>query len=164
MIKMDALKREYTTLGFQNVISILASGNVIFDSDTAEPNLLAENITKKLRSHFKREVMIQVLPMKVIRNLIELSPFKDVPLTKDSRLYVSFIANSAQKTKLAKNGSNLGWRSFRTSAGIVCTEIYDITTADTLEVMASIEKQFAKMVTTRNWNTILKIVKAAKIA
>jgi len=60
MVKMDDLKKWLAALGFKNVITILNSGNVLFESSDHDEDVLAKKIAGKLKSELGHEVGIQV--------------------------------------------------------------------------------------------------------
>ena len=48
LIKMDALKKMYTQLGFENSITYLQSGNVIFNAKKTDTKKIEEKISKQI--------------------------------------------------------------------------------------------------------------------
>lgn len=53
---MAELKKEFKTLGFENVITYLNSGNVIFTSDIQDENTITNTIHKKIEEKFKLDI------------------------------------------------------------------------------------------------------------
>ncbi len=53
---MAELKKEFETLGFENVITYLNSGNVIFTSDIQDENTITNTIHKKIEEKFKLDI------------------------------------------------------------------------------------------------------------
>ena len=49
-VKMDALRKHFSKMGFTNVETFIASGNVLFDADDDEPAALEERIAHELES------------------------------------------------------------------------------------------------------------------
>ena len=48
VVKMDALRKHFTRLGFGNVETFIASGNVLFDAPGAKPRDLEDRIAMEL--------------------------------------------------------------------------------------------------------------------
>ena len=48
VVKMEALRKQFTRLGFVNVETFIASGNVLFDAPGAKPRELEERIAMEL--------------------------------------------------------------------------------------------------------------------
>ena len=55
-VKMDALRRHFESLGFSNVETFIASGNVIFETPFKNARTLESSIENKLRDALGYEV------------------------------------------------------------------------------------------------------------
>lgn len=156
-VPMATLRNELTQMGFENVISILNSGNVIFDAKTDDLDQLEQRIMTHLENYFGFPIPTIVRKAATIQQLFQENPFKDIDLTKDIRLYISFLKTesnvdlklpwtSADKsyTILQKKGKNI-------------LSVLDLSIAGTPKAMEALEKNFGKGITTRNWKTILRI-------
>ena len=53
LIKMEELRRTFEALRFKNVRTFIASGNVIFETDETDRELLTEKIERKIRKSFR---------------------------------------------------------------------------------------------------------------
>src|SRR5436189_2746658 len=95
LIKMADLKRVLTRLGLQKLETVLASGNVIFETPETDVALLTHNIQQKLKSHFDLNVTIVLRTAKQIESLIKADPFKKVKSTAQTRLLVTFLPEAA---------------------------------------------------------------------
>jgi uncharacterized protein (DUF1697 family) len=88
---------------------------------------------------------------------MSIEPFSGIALTSDLRFYVSFLKDDA------KIALTYPWISEDKSFQILsCSErvvvsVLDLSTSKTVKGMELLEKLFGKNLTTRNWNTILKI-------
>ncbi len=90
-IKMDELRKEFEAMGFLNVKTLLATGNVLFEASETDANALVEVIQHGLVKAFGHEVPVILRSVEQIRELVESDPFVDVEVTKDTRLYVTFL-------------------------------------------------------------------------
>src|SRR5437899_1250106 len=96
LIKMDDLKKCFAALGFKNVKTILASGNVLFESSDDDEDALAKKIADKLKAELGHDVGIQIRSIDEIQNLADRNPFKKIKVTPETRLYITFLP---EKTK-----------------------------------------------------------------
>ena len=94
-----------------------------------------------------------------IYQLYQDTPFAQVDVHKEIRLYVSFLKHDKPV------GLDLPWTSADDSyqildkkEKIICS-VLDLTTSKTPKAMEALEKQYGKDITTRNWNTIERLVK-----
>jgi uncharacterized protein (DUF1697 family) len=162
LIRMDDLKKAFAALGFANVTTILASGNVVFESKPTSEESLVSRIEEKLKKTFRTEIGVLVRRVEELRRLDASQPFKGVAVTPQTRLYVTFLSEKfASKLQAPYTSPDKNLRILRLSATEVCTAITLSPTGGTLDMMAFLEKHFGKKITTRNWNTIQKILKAA---
>src|ERR1041385_310257 len=99
MVKMDDLKKWFAALGFKNVKTILATGNVLFESSAKNESALAKKIADKLKAELGHEVGLQIRSIDEIQKLADRNPFKKIKVTPATRLYITFLADKP-KSKL----------------------------------------------------------------
>src|SRR5207237_6154643 len=75
LIRMEALAAAFTAAGFRNVKTYIASGNVIFDSCAAKPDLLAKKIEQKLMHTFGHQMAVMVYRLADLAPLVTPDPF-----------------------------------------------------------------------------------------
>ncbi len=160
-IKMDALARAFGSLGFQNVKTILASGNVVFEASKASPGVLTQQIEEKLEKTFGHPVGVTLRAISKIQKLVKSDPFKNITVTTQTRLYVTFRRD---KTKGALKGPyqspEKDFQILSVSASEICSVLTLSPDRQTTQLMNILEKEFGKTVTTRNWNTVVRILKS----
>ncbi len=160
LVKMEDLKKAFLALGFQNVKTLLASGNVLFETSKSSTNVLAGKIEEKLKSALGHEVGVIVRPVAELQRLVDLNPFEKIKVTPRTRLYVTFLPQKPKAVlKLPYESPEKDFRILQASESEVCSVITLSPTRQTTELMAFLDKEFGKRVTTRNWNTIVKILK-----
>lgn len=158
-VPMAELKSMLEKMGFKNVKTILASGNVIFDSVKSNATLLSEAIEKKLKETFGFEARTLVYDFRDIEKMIALDPFKGIKVTEDVRLYVTLLAQKPDsKLKAPHVSPDSSFRILKVT-GIAIFSVLSVKDSRTVDAMSIIEKEFGKDVTTRNWNTMLKLCK-----
>ncbi len=156
-IKMDALRRAFESLGFQDVRTVLASGNVLFDAAEPAP-AVTRQIEEKLSTAFGLDVGVMVRTRRQIEDLVDADPFNSVKVTPDTRLYVTFFADKLRgKLKTPQEPHQEALKMLSVSSGEVCSAIELSPGAGTPELMKFVDKEFGRENTTRNWNTVLKI-------
>ena len=159
-VNMEALRNMMASVGYKNIKTILNSGNLIFESSkTSEGNLIKiieENFTKTFG--FESKVMVRTISE--IELFLNLDPFKNIQQDKNTQLYVTFLP---EKKKSSLNIPYSTPEKDFQILQIVEREVFWLINklnAKTVDAMAFIEKEFGKNVTTRNWNTVEKIVRA----
>jgi uncharacterized protein (DUF1697 family) len=91
-VKMDKLKKTFEALGFTDVKTLLASGNVLFAAPSASENTLVKKIEKKLETALGREIGVLVRKIEELQRLAETDPFAGIKVTPQTRLYVTFLS------------------------------------------------------------------------
>ena len=90
-VPMAELKIVLSKMGFENIITILNSGNVIFSSTPKKTELLEKTISVELEKAFSFAIPIVIRSAEDILTTIESNPFEKFELTKDKRFYISFL-------------------------------------------------------------------------
>ncbi len=158
-VPMAELRTEFEQIGFENITTILNSGNIIFEAKVGNTDDIENTICTHLENHFHFPIPTIVRTTETIHDLFLSQPFEKVTLTKDIRLYISFLKSDT------KSDLKLPWTSEDGSYKIISKRdknilsILDLSVSQTPKAMEALEKHFGKDITTRNWNTIEKIEK-----
>jgi uncharacterized protein (DUF1697 family) len=92
-VKMDQLRELFAALGFTNVETFIASGNVIFDSAVKNTAALEKKIEKHLLQALGYEVATFIRSTTELADIAKHKPFPDSDLNADGNvLYVGFMA------------------------------------------------------------------------
>ena len=91
-VKMDHLRRLFEAIGFANVETFIASGNVIFESKSGNPKALERKIEKHLSETLGYEVATFVRATSELEIVSAYKPFSDAELNKHA-LYIGFVAD-----------------------------------------------------------------------
>jgi uncharacterized protein (DUF1697 family) len=160
-IKMEELKKAFEALGFESVKTLLASGNVLFVAPAASESTLAKKIEKKLAMAFGHEIGVLIRKIEGLQRLAEANSFAGVKVTPQTRLYVTFLAEKAKSSlKIPYASPDQNFKIIRATESEVCSVLILSSNSRTVDLMSILEKEFGRKVTTRNWNTISKILKA----
>lgn len=158
-VQMTKLKSAFEKMGYKEVRTVLATGNVVFYADTSDKKQLAVDIEHSLEQFFGFSVKVIVRSIDEINALIAQNPFKGIRETPDTRLYVTFLS---EPHKSSLSIPYISPEKEFTILKVSDTEVISVLVLGkdtrTVEAMAIIEKEFGKNVTTRNWNTLLKSV------
>ena len=159
-VKMDKLKKTLEALGFANVKTLLASGNVLFTAPAASESTLVNKIEKKLETAFGREIGVLVRKIEELQGLAAADPFAGIKVTPQTRLFVTFLSEKNESSlKIPYETPDKNLRIIRANDREVCSVL---TLYRTVDLMSMLEKELGRKITTRNWNTINKILKASQ--
>jgi uncharacterized protein (DUF1697 family) len=163
LISMADLKRCFESLGFKNVKTVLASGNVIFEAPQSDLATLTRKIEQKLQSQFGSSITVMLRTSEEIHTLIALAPFKKVKASPLIRLHVSFLPQNVEHSlKVSQRLNGTPFEIFRVSPCEICSVVQPAPKQGTPELMRVLEKEFGKKLTTRTWNTIERIARLLK--
>jgi uncharacterized protein (DUF1697 family) len=97
-VKMDYLRSLFEGVGFANVETFIASGNVIFDSKTRNTTSLEQKIEKHLRKTLGYEVRTFVRATSELAEVAKYQSFSKAELNAaGNSLYVGFLAAEPSK-------------------------------------------------------------------
>ena len=103
-VKMDYLRSLFEALGFTNVETFIASGNVIFASSSRNPKVLERKIEVSLRQTLGYDVATFIRSTSELTEIAGYQPFPDAEQNGGGHaLYIGFMAASpsdAAKEKL----------------------------------------------------------------
>jgi uncharacterized protein (DUF1697 family) len=154
-IPMKELAALFEKVGFRNVKTILNSGNVVFEyKETSEP-VLVKKIERAIQDKYGFQVGVQIRKLDDIKKMIEKTPFRAYKPSPDTHWYVTFLNDF--KGKLPSAASDAYKLLGVENDALFC--VMDRTKGQSTDIMAFLDKTFGKKVTTRNWNTLIKIAK-----
>lgn len=90
-VKMEVLKKYFEELGFRNVETFIASGNVIFETASGNTNSLEKKIESYLFKKLGYEVTTFIRTNSELENIINYKPFNEKELKSAQALNVAFI-------------------------------------------------------------------------
>lgn len=101
IIKMAELKFLYEEHGFQNVVTYIQSGNVIFDANDKDKSKLKKNIENFIEDKYKFHVPVEIRSHREISNVIKHCPFDSVNLAESgTKILVTFLASKPPRAKM----------------------------------------------------------------
>jgi uncharacterized protein (DUF1697 family) len=154
IVPMKALAECFVSLGYTGVRTLLASGNVIFAAPRTDQAALEHAIAAGLHKWFGFEIGVLVRTMAELEKLHAADPFTGV--ADGAKLYVTFLKErSAPPAAGAK-----GIRITRGPGREILSVVTPASGAGSVDLMRILDQKFGKEITTRNWQTILRVVRA----
>jgi len=157
LVKMAELKKCMEDAGFQNVLTYINSGNVIFESDEKNTESLVEKIEKLLTKKFGFELRIVLRSEKEMKEVVDSVP-RDWDTRSDLRFYVAFIKEPMTVDEVfAETDPHVGIDFIEKGPGVVymATLLSSLTKSWINKLLA---KKIYKEITIRNYNTTKKIL------
>ena len=156
-IKMSALSDTVRALGHTDVHTVLASGNVVFDSDEADAAVLKSGLEQALSASFGYDAWVVLLTSTEVAGAVAAYPFDD----RDGwHSYILFGSNPALLDELLQAAPNLDPADERVQPGQsllywqVRREVGIKSQFSTLSAKA----RFKSSTTNRNLRTLHKIL------
>jgi uncharacterized protein (DUF1697 family) len=163
LVKMDQLRSLFEGIGFKNVETFIASGNVIFDSKTTDTKSLETKIEKHLKQSLGYEVLTFLRSTADLAKISEFQPFAEEELaTEGNTLFVCFLPE--QPTKEA-TGKLLSMASAIDAFHVNEREVYWLyrrSNGESKFYGPPLEKCLALPTTVRNINTVRRLAKKYK--
>jgi len=152
-VPMQELRKVFEKQGFQNVKTLLATGNVVFEGEK-EPT---DNFPDILEEIFGFEIGIIILPFETITKIVKSNPFEAIEITPKIRLYVTFLGETPKtKLKIPYYPEDGSYKIIELTDTAVFS-VLDLEKVGTTQLMNILEKEFGRNITTRNYNTVMKI-------
>ena len=159
-MRNEKLRRVFEDLGFENVQTVISSGNVLFDSSSKNKKSMEARIEnawpEKLGFHSTTIIRSQ----EEIQNLIAKNPFDDLDHCKETYLLATFLKNPLEKPPMDLPCQNerktAKILSFDRDLQLFCSTV-DTSGSKTPDFMVWAEKQFGKQISSRTWKTVLRI-------
>ncbi len=93
-VKMDRLKELFEILGFDDVRTFIASGNVMFRTKSSRPEALTKKIETLLNQSLGYEVPTILRTVAELNALVSYEPFAQDIVSKGDDLYVILLARA----------------------------------------------------------------------
>jgi uncharacterized protein (DUF1697 family) len=154
--RMPALKAAFEAAGFEDVKTLLSSGNVVFSASAASEARLQRQAEAAMMEHLGQAFLTIVRPVDTLREILASDPYKAFRLPPEAKRIVTFLRDKP-KSKLALPIERDGARILLMEGG----EIYSayVPTPKGPVFMTLIEKTFGKEQTTRTWDTVAKVAR-----
>jgi uncharacterized protein (DUF1697 family) len=163
-IKMDALRAVYESIGLEDVRTLLASGNVVFRSSIADRQQLVKRIMQQIERQLDLEVEVILRTLAEVASIVERGPVLS-PRAEPSKLHVMFLAgvpDPAAQAALVKWHKASGLPEMLELRGPEIYLYYPQGVGRSKLSGAVLENKLNVPGTTRNWNTLAKLLDTAR--
>jgi uncharacterized protein (DUF1697 family) len=162
LIKMEALRKTYESLGFSNVKTYIQSGNVIFKGDDFNLKELAQKISQQIEKDYRFEVPVVVLSVEKLKHIISGNPFLRDSNKDQSFMHVTFLSskpdNYDNKTIEEKKQDREEIAYWDNVIYLYCPNGYGKTKLNNNFLEAKLKVN----ATTRNWKTTNELYRIAQ--
>jgi uncharacterized protein (DUF1697 family) len=154
-MKMADLREVFESLGYDDVRTVLASGNVLFDTKRTAEATLIRRIEHALSSAFGVRIPVVIRTLTELERLAATNPFGKVDVGPKTRPYVTFLRAKPRKGRVVPEGD--GYEVLGIYERTVCSVVH-LAGTTTPALMRVLDKTFGDEVTTRSWNTVGRIL------
>ena len=163
-IKMLDLRLLYESLGFDNIITYIQSGNVIFDIPHKNISEIKTLIEQAIKQQYHFQVPTIIRTTKDLANIIQNNPFTPINLEKDgTKILVCFLSEKSTQDNI----SNLLSYVKAPEKLIIKKDIVYLYCPNgygkSKLTNNFIENKLKVEATTRNWKTVLKLTELAEM-
>jgi len=159
LIKMEDLRRVIESLGLKNVRTFIASGNVLFDTSQTNRDALTRKIEKELLTAFGHDIPVVLQTIDELRDILRVGPFKKIKPSAGVMMCVTLLVaepKASPKLPFKSAIENLEVLAIKNQvAFILCRRKKNGMFSFPNNFF---EKEFGVTATTRQWNTIVRIV------
>lgn len=157
-MRNEKLREVFQKLGYQNVQTVISSGNVLFESPSRDVKALEAAIEDAIQRQLGFTSTTIIRSHQQLRRFVGDKPFGTIQDTPTSRLNVTFLKEKRRTNlQFPYRVEKKGYTVLSMHGREVCS-VVDPSGATTPDLMAWLEKQFGKAITTRTWKTVGKIL------
>ena len=159
-LPMQTLRDLLEGLGFTRVQTLLASGNVVFETKAAKPSHLEKLLDKAIRDRVGMEVDFFVRTYAEMREAINENPFPREAANDPGRFILLFLKKDVPPADLDALRAAIKGRERLVTVGRHAYVIYPDGQGTSRLTNAVLERHLGRC-TARNWNTVLKLADLA---
>lgn len=154
----ESFRKFFESLGFQKVVPVISSGNIIFETEENDIKVLENKIEESLPKKLGFSSTTIVRSQTELQKLLAQDPFAGFEDSHSSTLNVTFLKNPT-KTDLEfpYQIENKNYKIVGIFENAVFSVI-DLNSERTPDLMTWLEKKFSKEITTRTWKTVNRIL------
>lgn len=155
IIKMELLKALFAA-EFDNVVTYIQSGNVLFDTDETDTRIIRKKAEQLICKGVGYEVITIIRSIDEIKSVIELNPFEQQLNDDKRKLYVHFLSDFPP---VEKHGLLQPVLTADEEVKVINRDVYFLapSAGNTKCTNAFMEKKLGVSATARNWATVNKV-------
>jgi len=154
--RMPELKRALEAAGFEDVKTLLSSGNAVFTAKKASNEAIQRKAEAAMKAHLGQAFTTFVRPVDELAALLASDPYKGFKLGPDAKRIVTFLPappTPAPRLPIERDGARI-----LAVRGSEVFSAYSPTPKGPV-FMTLLEKAFGKNQTTRTWQTVEKVAR-----
>lgn len=156
-MRNEKLRKVCENLGFQNVQSVISSGNLVFESDRADTKQMEAELETGWLDQLGFESMTIIRSQPQIQKLIKSDPFAGKTHSPASYLLTTFCKQPVKVSfGLPYQPASKTYQVIAATNNALFT-VTDNTMVKTTDLMSWLEKEFGKQITSRTWKTVERI-------
>lgn len=161
----EKLRAVFTGLGFEDVASVLASGNIVFRTAETELSELERRIQEALNAELSIPGGTIVRSHAELRALLDSDPFPGLTHGRGTYLTATFLKDGASAPGELPDQPDPLTRivGYDEPARVFLAVIDNSEPGTTPDFMAWLDKTYGKDITTRTWLTVQRIVKKLEV-
>jgi uncharacterized protein (DUF1697 family) len=155
--KMPELKQAFEAAGFAEVRTVLSSGNVVFDARKSSETTLERTAEAAMEKHLGQAFLTIVRPIDALRDILATDPYQSFKVSPAAKRIGTFLRQPPGlklELPIEQDHARL--------LAVLGREVYSayLPTPKGPVFMTLIERSFGKEVTTRTWDTVMKVARA----
>lgn len=158
-VKSDELKSIFAGAGFENVQTVIASGNVIFEAKEKDSAKLTKKIEKALQDALGYDVIVFLRSEAELEKILDDNPFKD---TESGKAYISFLSEVPEKAAAKELEDRSSETEIFKLIGRELYMLFHVGFSDSLFFKKNGYEKVLGVATNRNINTPVKILAKMK--
>lgn len=155
----DKLRAVFTGLGFTDVASVVASGNIVFRCADTDVPALEDRIQDALNTELGIPGGTIVRSREDLQALLDSDPFPGLTHGRGTYLIATFFKAPQAPAEIPAFDDPLARVVGVDRAARAVLAVVDNSAGKTPDFMAWLEKQYGKDITTRTWLTVQRVVK-----
>lgn len=156
----DRLRGVFEELGFEHVASVLASGNIVFDSAESDVPALEHRIEGALTAKLGITSRTIIRSHAELRALVDSDPFPDLTHGPGTYLTATFLKDPRPDVDLPQpTDPTTRIVGYDRSARVVLAVTDNTIPGQTPTFMTWLERTCGKDITTRTWLTVQRVVR-----
>ncbi|HZM64335.1 MAG TPA: DUF1697 domain-containing protein [Candidatus Saccharimonadales bacterium] len=157
-LKMEALRGLFEDAGYKDVQTVLATGNVIFESSEDRQKII-HTVQQEFDKKYGYKTIVVLYSKQELQKLLKAVPFKGMTKTIETSQQVSFVAKEAELPfTLPFSRPEKGYTILEKIGNVLCSTV-DLSGKTRPDILALLDRVFGGNVTTRNWQTVERCYK-----
>jgi uncharacterized protein (DUF1697 family) len=160
-VSMQDLRALLAGLGYEGVRTLLQSGNAVFGAPRRKPEALCAEITERLARELGMEIGCVIRTADELASLVDANPFPD-KVSDGAKLAVTFLSGSVDPARFADaDPGDFAPDEFRLAGREIYAWLPNGFSGSKIPVNFW-DKRTDGTITTRNWNTVAKLLAMAR--